>query len=76
MTILADHQTQQIAERNGTTFVSWTSDQGAREELIADPVGHRNTTTRTVYRHQLRPVITEGAELLAEVFAEDFFDDG
>ncbi|PRY57487.1 site-specific integrase [Glycomyces artemisiae] len=53
------------------TFVSWMSDEGASEELIADLVGHAKTsTTRTVYRHQLRPVITKGVELLEEVFSE------
>jgi integrase len=37
------------------------SDEGASEELIADLVGHvKTSTTRTVYRHQLRPVITKG----------------
>jgi hypothetical protein len=47
------------------------SDQGAAEELIADLVGHKKTsTTRTVYRHQLRPVITKGADLLDAVFGE------
>ncbi|WP_026929836.1 site-specific integrase [Glycomyces tenuis] len=55
------------------TFVSWMSDQGASDELIADLVGHRKTsTTRTVYRHQLRPVITKGTDLLDGVFAEEF----
>jgi integrase len=55
------------------TFVSWMSDQGASDELIADLVGHKKTsTTRTVYRHQLRPVITKGTELLDGVFAEEF----
>jgi integrase len=45
---------------------------GVREELIADLVGHQRTsTTRTVYRHQLRPVITAGAEAL-----DDLFDSG
>lgn len=58
------------------TFVSWMSDQGASEELIADLVGHRKTsTTRTIYRHQLRPVITTGAELLDEAFGELFSDE-
>jgi hypothetical protein len=34
-------------------------------------VGHKkNSTTRTVYRHQLRPVITKGIDLLDGVFAE------
>lgn len=44
------------------TFVPILSDRGAPIELIADLVGHKDiTTTRTVYRHQLKPVITEGA---------------
>jgi hypothetical protein len=47
------------------------SDEGASEELIADLVGHvKTSTTRTVYRHQLRPVITKGADLLDEVFGK------
>jgi integrase len=55
------------------TFVSLMSDQGASDEVIADLVGHAKTsTTRTVYRHQLRPVITTGAELLDKAFGSDF----
>lgn len=51
------------------TFVSLMAYAGVREELIADLVGHQRTsTTRTVYRHQLRPVITAGAEVLDELF--------
>lgn len=54
------------------TFVSLLAYAGVREELIADLVGHQRTsTTRTVYRHQLRPVITAGAEAL-----DDLFDSG
>jgi len=54
------------------TFVSILSDAGVRDELIANLVGHKRTsTTRTVYRHQLRPVITTGAETL-----DDLFDSG
>jgi hypothetical protein len=36
------------------------------------PLGCRATslTTRTVYQHQLRPVITKGADLLDEVFGK------
>ena len=57
------------------TFVSLMSDQGADEELIADLVGHaRTSTTRTIYRHQLRPVITKGAELLDKAFSEGLLD--
>ncbi|THV41772.1 tyrosine-type recombinase/integrase [Glycomyces buryatensis] len=59
------------------TFVSLMSDQGASDELIADLVGHAKTsTTRTVYRHQLRPVITTGAELLDKAFGKGFLDEG
>lgn len=57
------------------TFVSLMSDQGANEELIADLVGHKSTSTiRTVYRHQLRPVVTNGAELLDQTFKGGLVD--
>ncbi|MCD0447001.1 tyrosine-type recombinase/integrase [Glycomyces sp. A-F 0318] len=46
------------------SFVSLMSDSGASEELIPDLVGHANTTTRAIYRHQPRSVITKGAEIL------------
>ncbi|MCH7233105.1 tyrosine-type recombinase/integrase [Glycomyces sp. L485] len=52
------------------TFVSIMSDRGAPIELIADLVGHKDTTTTwTVYRHQLKPVITKGAELIDEALS-------
>lgn len=58
------------------SFVSLMSDSGASEELIADLVGHANTaTTRTIYRHQLRPVITKGAEMLDGAFGKGFMDE-
>ncbi len=44
------------------TFVSVLSDDGMVLRDIADLVGHADTrTTETVYRHQLKPVITKGA---------------
>ena len=47
------------------TFVSIMSAAGASDGVIADLVGHADTaTTRRVYRHELRPVITEGAEIM------------
>jgi integrase len=53
------------------TYVSIMSDRGAPIELIADLVGHKDTTTtRTVYRHQLKPVITRGAELIDKAVEE------
>ena len=54
------------------TFVSIMSDLGASDDVIADLVGHKDTrTTRQVYRHQLRPVITRGAEMIEEAFGSD-----
>lgn len=41
----------------------------AAPDGIADLVGHAGTnTTETVYRHQLRPVITGGAEVMDKIF--------
>jgi len=49
---------------------------GAPLELIADLVGHASTTTTaTVYRHRLRPVMTKGADLLDGAFAKSLLDE-
>ncbi|MFF3380963.1 tyrosine recombinase XerC [Streptomyces sp. NPDC002680] len=54
------------------SFVSLLSDHGIPLEKIALLVGHSSqTTTEAVYRKQLRPVITQGAEAMDEIFAED-----
>ncbi|MEV5831622.1 tyrosine-type recombinase/integrase, partial [Spirillospora sp. NPDC052242] len=51
------------------SFVSIMSDSGVRIETIADLVGHAGTAvTEQVYRHQLRPVINEGAATMNTVF--------
>jgi integrase len=51
------------------SFVSIMSDDGVPIETIADLVGHKNSiVTARVYRHQLRPVITEGAETMDAIF--------
>jgi integrase len=53
------------------SFVSIMSDHGVSIETIADLVGHASTAvTETVYRHQLKPVITRGAETMNTIFAE------
>ena len=53
-------------------FVSLLSDYGIPLERIALLVGHSSqATTEAVYRKQLRPVITEGAEAMDDIFAED-----
>jgi len=52
------------------TFVSIMSAGGVPTEEIARVVGHKQTsTTELVYRRELRPVITTGAELMDTIFA-------
>lgn len=51
------------------SFVSLLSDSGMRVEQIARLLGHSGTTvTERVYRHQLRPVLEDGAEAIDELF--------
>ena len=51
------------------SFVSIMSDNGVPIEVIADLAGHASTSvTETVYRHQLKPVITKGAETMNIIF--------
>ncbi|TDD03611.1 site-specific integrase [Nonomuraea diastatica] len=53
------------------SFVSIMSDQGVPIEIIADLVGHTGTSvTEAVYRHQLRPVITKGAQTMNTIFGD------
>lgn len=52
------------------SFVSLLSDHGIPLERIALLVGHSSqATTEAVYRKQLRPVITQGAEAMDVIFA-------
>jgi integrase len=52
-----------------TSFVSLLSHRGVSIEEIARLVGHASTrTTEIVYRRELRPVITTGAEIMDEIF--------
>ena len=54
------------------SFVSLLSDHGIPLERIALLAGHSSqATTQAVYRKQLRPVITQGAEAMNDIFAED-----
>jgi integrase len=47
------------------SFVSLLSDAGVPIEQISRLVGHSGTTTtETIYRKQIRPVITGGAEVM------------
>lgn len=50
-------------------FVSLLSDSGVSIEAIADLCGHAGTTvTEKVYRHQLRPVLLNGAAAMDRIF--------
>jgi integrase len=52
-----------------TSFVSLMSHQGVAIEEIARLAGHATTrTTEIVYRRELRPVITTGAEVMDQLF--------
>jgi integrase len=52
-----------------TSFVSLMSHRGVRIEEITRLAGHASTrTSEVVYRRELRPVITTGAEIMDEVF--------
>ncbi|MCL6300484.1 tyrosine-type recombinase/integrase [Streptomyces kronopolitis] len=54
-----------------TSFVSLLSDHGIPIEVIARVVGHSgSSTTERVYRKQLRPVITDGAEAMDTIFRD------
>ncbi|MFF7948751.1 tyrosine-type recombinase/integrase [Streptomyces griseorubiginosus] len=53
-------------------FVSLVSDHGIPLERIALLVGYSSqANAEAVYRKQLRPVITDGAEAMDDVFTED-----
>ncbi len=52
-----------------TSFVSLMSDSGVPVEEIARLFGHTSSrTTEVVYRRELRPVITTGAEVMDKIF--------
>jgi integrase len=52
------------------TFVSLLSARGVPVEAIALLAGHNQTsTTELVYRHQIVPALTRGAEVMDEIFA-------
>jgi integrase len=52
-----------------TSFVSMMSFQGVPAEEIARLAGHASSrTTEVIYRRELRPVITTGAEVMDQIF--------
>ncbi len=52
--------------------MSLLSDSGMSLEEIADLCGHSGTSiTESVYRHQLRPVLLNGAVAMDRIFGPD-----
>jgi integrase len=53
------------------TFVSVLSANGVPVESIALLAGHdRTSTTELVYRHEIRPALTQGAEVMDKIFGQ------
>ena len=60
------------AARTATHVVSLLSDNGMAIEEISRLMGHSSSNvTETIYRHQIRPVITVGAEAMDKIFANE-----
>jgi len=55
-----------------TSFVSMMSYQGVPVEEIARLTGHASSrTTEVIYRRELRPVITTGAEIMDQILSAE-----
>ena len=60
-----------------TSFVSMMSYQGVPVEEIARLAGQASSrTTEVIYRRELRPVITTGAEVMDQIFRSRQPDEG
>lgn len=54
------------------SFVSLMSERGITSEEISRLVGHSSTrVTEVVYRHELRPVLRTGADMMDKIFSKD-----
>jgi hypothetical protein len=59
-----------VPKKLRTSFVSLMSHRGVSVEEIARLAGHSSSrTTETIYRRELRPVITTGAEVMDQLLA-------
>jgi integrase len=72
---LREHRTRQdVLKRQAGrelrhSFVSLMSDAGVPLEHISRLVGHSGTTTtETIYRKQIRPVLIEGTDAMDRIF--------
>ncbi len=69
VTATAGLGTRWVAKELRTSFVSMMSYRGVPVEEIAQLAGHASSrTTEVVYRRELRPVITTGAEVMDQIF--------
>ena len=54
------------------TFASIADDHDVPHRKIADMIGHRDFTTfQRVYRHKLRPGVTDTGDLMDGIWGED-----
>ena len=69
MTAAAGLGVRWVPKELRTSFVSMMSYQGVPAEEIARLAGHASSrTTEVIYRRELRPVITTGAEVMDQIF--------
>jgi integrase len=69
VTVAAGLGARWVPKELRTSFVSMMSYQGVPVEEIARLAGHASSrTTEVVYRRELRPVITTGAEVMDQIF--------
>jgi integrase len=69
VTAAAGLGTRWVPKELRTSFVSMMSYQGVPVDEIARLAGHASSrTTEVVYRRELRPVITTGAEVMDQIF--------
>jgi integrase len=69
ITVSAGPGSNRVPREMRHTFVSVLSANGVPVESIAQLVGHERTaTTELVYRHEIRPALTQGAEITDQIF--------
>ena len=69
VTAAAGLGTRWVPKELRTSFVSMMSYQGVPVEEIAQLAWHASSrTTEVIYRRELRPVITTGAEVMDQIF--------
>ncbi len=70
ITVKAGLGTDWVPREMRHTFVSVLSANGVAVESIAQLAGHDQTaTTELVYRHEIRPALIQGAEIMDKIFA-------